>query len=377
MTNKFYTIGDPNGSYYEERSQVGVDTPKHLRKTGLWPVNPYVGLKASRTRTRSKMRDANGNVHGSGPWRVDDFIQISNGQPQYPAHADLLIKLREKWSDTDLNIGMYLSPEGRESAQMMGNSLLRIANSARSLKRGDFGGFVRNLNELPRSARKASARKFNQGDISGAFLSAHLGWEPLIKDTYEAASLVRLEEENVRISARKLGSLSSSAIGIGNYPGSTFTSDRKVQLQLTLNMTRKPTFSQRFGLDNPFLIAWELVPLSFVADYFLPIGRVIAGMGAVSVLYGSKGWAKAYYHNRAVVSMPTGTKLMTLWGVPYYSVNEMRFIDNVSRFERSLYTPQFSDPLRGLRVTLPDGIWKLSTLASLAHQRILSLGKRT
>nr|APG77172.1 hypothetical protein [Shahe levi-like virus 3] len=376
MTNKFYQVGDANGSYYEERSQIGTDTPKHLRKKGLWPVNPYVGTRAYRLRTYSKIQDPWGNTHSSGPWRVDDFVQLSNGQPQYPAFADLLIKLREKWSDTDLNLGMYLSPEGRDSLQMMGNSMLRLANSARSLKRGDFGGFVRNLNDLPRSDRKVSARKFNQGDISGAFLAAHLGWEPLIKDTYEASQLVNLEEESVRVSARKLGSLGSTAIGIDNYPGATLTTDNKVQLQLTLNMTRKPTFSQRFGLDNPFLIAWELVPLSFVADYFLPIGRVIAGMGAVSALYGSRGWQKAYSRRLGTITMPKGTAVMNLWGVPYALKNDIKFVDSFSRFERSVYSPSFSDPLRGLKVTLPDGVWKLSTLAALTHQRIISLSKK-
>lgn len=375
MTNIVNSVGDANGSYYEYNSKIGADTPPHLRKRGLWPVNPYEAVKSHRLRTYSKMRDSSGNIHGSGPWRVDDFVQVSNGQPQYPAYADLLIKLREKWSDTDLNIGMYASPEGREALEMMGSSILRLSNSARSLKRGDFGGFVRNLNELPRSVRKESARKFNQGDLSGAFLSAHLGWEPLIKDTYEASQLVDLTEENTRVSARKLGSISSTAINIGNYHGATFTTDSKVQLQLTLNMTRKPTFSQRFGLDNPFQIAWELVPLSFVADYFLPIGRVIAGMGAVSAMYGSKGWSKEYYHLRTKVTMPRGVYLMTLWYVPYYAVNEFTLTDGKSRFERALYTPSFSDPLRNLKVTLPDGVWKLSTLASLAHQNILSLRK--
>jgi len=140
-------------------------------------------------------------------------------------------------------------------------------------------------------------------------------------------------------------------------------------------MTRKPTFSQRFGLDNPFLVAWELVPLSFVADYFLPIGRVIAGMGAVSALYGAKGWSKTYMHNRAKVMMPKGTKVLNLWYVDYYLKDELRHSYNIRKFNRARYTPSFSDPLKNLRITLPSSVMKLSTMGALLHQRLLSLRK--
>jgi hypothetical protein len=323
----------------------------------------------------SLLVDKFGNPLSSNRYRISSFMALNIGPPRYPAYADVLIKLREKWSDTDLNLGMYASPEGRESVQMMYTLMLKLANGAHSLKRGDFGGFVRNLNELPRSARKVSARKFNQGDLSGSFLAAHLGWEPLIKDVYEASGLVDIQEESYRISARKLGSQDASVSNIANFPGTTSTFDKKVQLQLTLDMKRKPTFAQRFGLDNPFHIAWELVPLSFVADYFLPIGRVIAGMGAVSALYGSKGWSKEYNHLFAKVNMPKGTKAVNSWGTQYYTKSDMELVSRERKFTRAKYTPSFSDPLRNLRVTLPDGVWKLSTMGALLHQRLLSLGK--
>lgn len=375
MTVKNTSVGDPSGPYWERKYQNGVDTPLHLRKTGLWPVNPYALEQEAQIQNDTRIVNENGNPLNDNRFRTETFVQLSIGQPQYPAYADVLIKLREKWCDTDLNLGMYLSPEGRESVQMMTTLMMKMANGAHSLKRGDFGGFIRNLNELPRSARKASARAFNQGDLSGSFLAAHLGWEPMIKDIYEASGLVDLKEESHRISARKLGSISSVANNIASHPGTIFESDKKAQLQLTLDMKRKPTFSQRFGLDNPFLVAWELVPLSFVADYFLPIGRVIAGMGAVSVLYGSKGWSKTYMHSRNKISMPKGTNAFAVWGTQYYIESDIHYIYNIRKFDRAVYTPSFSDPLKNLRITLPSGVWKLGTMGSLLHQRLLSLRK--
>jgi hypothetical protein len=373
MVQRTSEVGNPSGSYYEKKVQNGQDTPKHLRDRGIYTVNPYTMDSVALRRNDCLLVDQHGNPLNGTRYFTNSFISESVGPERWPMEADVLNKLGEKWRGTDLNLGMYMSPEGRESVQMMITSLQKISNSARSLKRGDFGGFLRNMNELPAHARKRSARKFNQGDLSGAFLSAHLGWEPLIKDAYEASGLVQLEDKPHRITARKLGGRDVDAYNIGNYPGSTFTVDKKVQVRLTLDMERTPTFAERFGLENPFLIAWELVPLSFVADYFLPIGSVIQAMGNVSMMYGSRGWRKAWSHYDYKVRMPKGVKALTAWWVDYYLSVDIETNVRSKKFNRSVYTPSFIDPLTSLRVTLPESVMKLATLGSLTHQRILSL----
>jgi len=39
-----------------------------------------------------------------------------------------------------------------------------------------------------------------------------------------------------------------------------------------------------FGLDNPLAIAWEVVPFSFVVDWFLPINRYLKNISALNGL---------------------------------------------------------------------------------------------
>jgi hypothetical protein len=39
-----------------------------------------------------------------------------------------------------------------------------------------------------------------------------------------------------------------------------------------------------FGLTNPLIVAWELVPFSFVADWFLPIGKTLENLTATNGL---------------------------------------------------------------------------------------------
>lgn len=374
MVKRVHVVGDASSLYWERSSQDGDDTPPAYRRPGLWPVNRYALERESMLRNQFDIYNRFGSKIG-GPWYMDDFYYASLGQPIWPSEVSVLDKLGEKWRNTDLNIGMYLSPEGRESVSMMVTGLKKFTNAAIALRRGNFGEFSRNLNELPRASRKMSARKFNQGDISGAFLAAHLGWEPLIKDVYTASQGIEdISEKTYRISARKAGNFKISGtppVGVENQLS------HDVYVRLTLDVKRPPTFAQRFGMENPFLIAWELVPLSFVADYFLPIGNVINAMGTISGLWASKGFRneKASYHLRT--QAPPGALVFDIGnGYPYSNREWAYSLRSGVTFNRTTYTPSFQDPFRNLRVTLPSSVMKLGTLSALAHQSVLALNKR-
>ena len=112
------------------------------------------------------------------------------------------------------------------------------------------------------------------------------------------------------------------------------TSD--VFVKLALDVTRPPTFAQRFGLDNPFRIAWELVPLSFVADYFLPIGSVVSAMGTVSALYGQRGFRKQLIKVVREESYPPGAVSVIAWYEKYSNHEEMRRYYSYTMFNRTL-----------------------------------------
>lgn len=47
------------------------------------------------------------------------------------------------------------------------------------------------------------------------------------------------------------------------------------------------TIPQLLGLTNPELVAWELVPYSFVADWFIPLGDWMAARALVQRLKGT------------------------------------------------------------------------------------------
>jgi hypothetical protein len=45
-----------------------------------------------------------------------------------------------------------------------------------------------------------------------------------------------------------------------------------------------PTMKQvsQFGITNPLLLAWELIPYSFVVDWLFPVGRFLSSLDALN-----------------------------------------------------------------------------------------------
>lgn len=376
MTVKEYSIGGNNQSvntYWEYLRREGGVTPKFLRDQGTYLDLPYFRNSESMLNSRMAIRQ----VYGGGQMEVfmaalGPQLQMSY-DPVYPSEGDVIAKLADKWRNTDLNIGMYLSPEGRESVSMLLSTIGKLSNSVRSLKHGDFGGFVRNLHSMPRKARRVSYHKFEQGDLSGAFLSAHLGWEPLIKDTYELANIKPPVAKGERLKASKAGNPRNFyVLNAGSVHVDKFVQEGKLRVTLLGDVTKPVEWFDRFGLNNPFSVAWELVPLSFVADYFLPIGQTLDNMGFISAVRFARMWRKVYEDRTATLTTRSGYEF-NFGGEPWRTTRPGSTYRHWRSYSRTPYELNFASPLRGLSINMPGSLMKLSTMSALLHQRILSL----
>lgn len=370
-----YTIGGFGASvdtYGERLTRDRHTTPAAMRRIGIWAELPYskstesfINPRIRSVKVSNGLSPVNTFAATHGP-----LLSFDNASSP-PNEADVISKLAEKWRGTDLNIGLYLSPEGRESAVMALDGLKKLSNAALHLKKGDFGGFVRNLNTLPRHARRKSARKFNQGDLSGSFLAAHLGWEPIIKDVYSASQGILPKDRPHRISATKAGV--PSRYYLTNPANAVdFVHEEKLTVKIMGDITNTPSLTQALGMDNPFYIAWNLVPLSFVADYFLPIGSIIDSMGFISAARFSKLVKKTYHDRWGRFTLPAGF----VWnngGTMYKTTNSATVYRHRRDYSREPYSLDFSSPLQSMKLTLPTSLMRISTMSALLHQRLLAL----
>lgn len=381
VSTKVGNEADVMSTYYESQTRDKYKTPKSLRDRGIFLDLPYSKSQISIVQTRSPIKRAGLYPASGWPDKTCRAMSIDVQRldvPSFPNEADVIAKLASAWRNTDVNIGMYLSPEGRESVGMMASSMLRIANSARDLKRGNFGAAVRHLNHMPRSHVKRAHRRFEQGDISGSFLAMHLGWSPLISDIYAASNIKPPVETGTQIRATKLGKKPRYKLAwpISAGQGKPIAYEG-IDIRRTTyigNVRRPPTFSERFGLGNPFSVAWELIPLSFVADYFLPIGNTIDSMYFISQCRFNGLWRKTYSESKTSVNVPVGgMRVWDTWNQVCWNTTDMSLIRHERSFTRKPHVMSFSDPLRSINVQLPSSLMRLATITALTHQRILNL----
>lgn len=193
------------------------------------------------------------------------------------------IKALAKVSDAKTNLAVMFAEKAKTSNLIL-DSANRIYRAMRSFRRGDLKGVAENLNISPKRLHKS-------------WLEAKYGWMPLLMDVKNSAEFLAQQTlsrpSRFTVSQSVKDVVEGSITGIGNNrmnfdaPGlesATYTSSRlkTVRVKLWLEISN-PQLSQlqQLGLTNPALVAWELVPYSFVFDWFISVGSYLQGVTAL------------------------------------------------------------------------------------------------
>lgn len=239
--------------------------------------------------------------HSTGSYSTNQAIL----RAQNSAASDLLTKIGDL--DT-FDLGMALA-EGRETIGLVANSATRIAKAFRSLKHGNIKktfewlGLTDNVKLHPNrygpngvplkysgDHRRYLQRSYRRRDASGfaarSWLELTYGWKPLLYTIDGAAEKLATMLQNnhsdvtVRGKAEEKGSYAFSDANVSHQGTFSAKCSWVVELKVINDALRLKT---SLGLTNPASIAWELVPFSFVVDWFIPIGGWI---NSLSVLNG-------------------------------------------------------------------------------------------
>lgn len=200
-------------------------------------------------------------------------------------------KLREKLHGSDFNMSVFLG-ESHQTLRLIGDTAIKIAKSLHHLRRGDLAGTARSL--LEGTSRKPlkpykqmTPFKPTAERMSSHWLELQYGWLPLVKDVEGAAQAVA---HHLSVPARQTYRMSGRKEAVGartitGYKSLIKTSSRMVHIhRKKVIVTEHPSVLAQLGLLNPELVAWELVPFSFVADWFLPIGSYLEARAVTSNL---------------------------------------------------------------------------------------------
>lgn len=190
-----------------------------------------------------------------------------------------LIEARNKLKQTDINLGVAFA-ERNATARLLGDTASRMGKAFRNLKAGKVR---KAMNELGISHKKHEPRG---GNVPNKWLELQYGWKPLISDVYGACNaLSKRDKGDWRVTAK--ASRSSTRIWTATFSGAdagvgSAQSDTKVFIRLDALPANELTISlASLGVTNPLLIAWELVPYSFVVDWALPVGAWLESLDAL------------------------------------------------------------------------------------------------
>jgi len=229
--------------------------------------------------------------------------------------AKAIDKLREKVAGSDFDLGVFLGT-GHQAFQMIATTATTISKALYQAKRGRFdraADVLKKLNvtrgraypaemladattELRKASRALSRARIAKDPVgvekslSSGWLQLQYGWLPLIHDVKSAAeSLAERTGEagNYTMTYRaRVRDRSAPVVTQGASPrvmGSGYM-ERSCQIKAFLTSVNSATL---FGITNPLSLAWELLPWSFVADWFIPVGSYLERLNFVSALTGT------------------------------------------------------------------------------------------
>jgi len=192
----------------------------------------------------------------------------------------LLNKLAGRVRGHSFDLGINIA-EGRKSYGTILSNLRSIGSALLSLKHGNIPEALRTLGSQQRSSKRVIAK-----DFSARWLETQYAFLPLVSQSYEAAKALKAitgpRRIRFRVSSGAKRIVTDVAASTGYKNPASFTYSRIIICDLFEDLS----LNRSLQLTNPAAIAWEVVPYSFVVDWFLPIGSYLSAWGVIPALSG-------------------------------------------------------------------------------------------
>lgn len=286
-------------TYY--RQWAGVRTPNFGKLKGRrLPVNPHwVNLRESWTQPAMVELWAVGSPYESfyttyfGYWGYgpDYWTEVpSHLSTPYNKALSRLIETAEL--DTEANLAQDIV-QLNNTLKVFVTTTSRIAKSVLFLKHGNISGAIKSLWGGHRPEFRTGKRPRRGATLADNWLEMQYGWKPLLQDVHGAmrslAYYMNNEADNlVRSISASASSVSETQTpitdprvhqtSIGEFYEYTKT---HVRIGIRYRVGNATTqFLSQTGFTNPLNLAWEVLPFSFVADWFLPVGPYLQALHA-------------------------------------------------------------------------------------------------
>lgn len=219
------------------------------------------------------------------------FLPIYTPPEIWTANDDykLASKIRSRVAGSQFNAGIAIAESG-QAFRMIGNAARRIGRALTYSRHGNFFAAARALV----GPRFQSWSKTHP--VANNWLELQYGWRPLLDDAKAGAEFLSHhfttpQQHVFHVTVRKVGPMPTMTGGYGRWLIGGYTVSKRVKVIL-----KEKNVTALAGLLDPASVAWELLPYSFVIDWFLPIGnwlqarQLATGITATYVTSKFKKW---------------------------------------------------------------------------------------
>lgn len=167
-----------------------------------------------------------------------------------------------------------------ETGKMIHKRAKQVASIATALRSRNFGKLEHLLShELPNSVKRVKKGR----ELANGWLELEFGWKPLIQDVYDGIDAYNKGMVETGRLVKSSGYRTGDFTPVPGFPrGSSYSNLKRNNLTPRIKsraygVVKNPrAFAlNQLGLANPALLGWQLLPFSFVVDWFLPISSIL------------------------------------------------------------------------------------------------------
>lgn len=304
---------------------------------------------------------------------LSDHLGSGLGLPAYDwSDSGLLNKARDslvsKLHKGDASLGVTLG-SWRQSQEMITNRLKQITGFLRGIR--DTPENRRRWNRRQKAAREKEARNGSaKASASQTIANSHLewifGWVPLFEDIVSAIEVI--SGPVAPVFAKGTGKRTTEEAWKAGFAPLTQdvkqTKNDRIRMSCQVQITNPNLWLlNRLGLINPAVVAWDLVPWSFVVGMFVNVTKMIKSLtdfvgltlSNISITYSTSGFVDIVQRDSRVPGATASCR-------------------NVWRFKRRVVTGTIPNP--SLQFRVPDMSWgTVAMFASLAVQQATRISK--
>lgn len=234
---------------------------------------PYVNgvpFESCKIRPSIEMRSGgspNTYVYAAGldlnaPW--DDMGEVSFNR----ARANLMKKLTPSRAAMAVNLAQL-----NQSLEMIVGRTTQLTTAYRHLRKGNILGFARTLKLQPHGRHLKNTNW--RSNVSGTWLEYTFGWAPMVSDIYNAVDVLQSDFAQVYPS-HGVGVERRIIVHDRLYERVTVFKRYKVICTANIRVDNPNlALANTLGLVNPAAVVWDVIPFSFVVDWFVKINQFV------------------------------------------------------------------------------------------------------